>query len=64
LFIAKIYPKGFAGGMKQFSDKFHKILCFDEHPNDYKKILLKFLTFLKVNTIFLNLFDQLLNVLF
>ncbi|KAL5237523.1 hypothetical protein ACI65C_004933 [Semiaphis heraclei] len=45
--ISKIYPKGFAGGMREFSDKFHQILCFDKHPDDYEKILLEFLTFLK-----------------
>lgn len=56
MFIAKIYPRGFAGGMRQFSDQFHQISCFNDHPDDYQKILLEFLTFLKVNIIILNLF--------
>ncbi|XP_008185055.1 protein maelstrom 2 [Acyrthosiphon pisum] len=45
--ISKIYPRGFAGSMKQFSDRFHRIVCFDEHPDDYQQILLEFSTFLK-----------------
>ncbi|XP_022168009.1 protein maelstrom isoform X2 [Myzus persicae] len=45
--ISKIYPRGFAGGMREFSDKFHQISCFNEHPDDYQKILLEFSTFLK-----------------
>ncbi|KAL4097425.1 hypothetical protein QTP88_022207 [Uroleucon formosanum] len=45
--ISKIYPRGFAGSMRHFSDLFHQILCFNEHPDDYQQILLEFLTFLK-----------------
>ncbi|CAI6374378.1 unnamed protein product [Macrosiphum euphorbiae] len=45
--ISEIYPRGFAGGMKQFSDLFHRILCFDKHQDDYQQILLEFSTFLK-----------------
>ncbi|XP_060868296.1 protein maelstrom homolog isoform X2 [Metopolophium dirhodum] len=44
--ISKIYPRGFAGSMRQFSDRFHRILCFDEHPDDYQQIILEFSTFL------------------
>jgi hypothetical protein len=54
--ISKIYPRGFPGAMRQFSDQFHQILCFDEHPDDYQQILLEFSTFLKVNTIIFSLF--------
>ncbi|CAI6354049.1 unnamed protein product [Macrosiphum euphorbiae] len=45
--ISEIYPRGFAGGMKQFSDVFHHILCYDKHRDDYQQILLEFSTFLK-----------------
>lgn len=50
MFIAKIYPRGFAGSMRAYSDQFHQISCWDEHPNNYQDILLELLTFLKVNT--------------
>ncbi|XP_026806579.1 protein maelstrom 1-like [Rhopalosiphum maidis] len=45
--ISKIYPRGFAGGMREYSDLFHQIYCWHEHPDDYQNILLEFLTFLK-----------------
>ncbi|XP_026818394.1 uncharacterized protein LOC113557211 isoform X1 [Rhopalosiphum maidis] len=45
--ISKIYPKGYAGGMRVFSDKFHQINCWDEHPDDYRNIFFEFSTFLK-----------------
>lgn len=45
--ISKNYPRGFAGSMRQFSNNFHQILCFDEHPDDYQQIILEFSTFLK-----------------
>lgn len=56
IYIAKIYPRGFAGGMKEYSDLFHQICCWHEHADDYQDILLEFLTFLKVNSINLQLF--------
>ncbi|KAL4104283.1 hypothetical protein QTP88_019588 [Uroleucon formosanum] len=42
--ISKIYPRGFAGGMRQFSNQFHQILCFED---DYQQMLLEFSIFLK-----------------
>lgn len=45
--ISKIYPRGFAGGMREYSDLFHQICCWHEHADDYKDILLEFFTFLK-----------------
>lgn len=55
MFIAKIYPRGFAGSMREFSDKFHQINCWDDHPDDYQDIFLEFLTFIKVNIIIIRL---------
>jgi len=51
MFIAKMYPKGYAAGMRVFSDQFHQINCWDEHPDDYQNIFFEFSTFLKVNLI-------------
>jgi len=48
-FLAKIYPRGFAGSMREYSDKFHQIYCWNEHYEDYKTILLDLFKFLKVN---------------
>ncbi|XP_016658226.1 protein maelstrom homolog [Acyrthosiphon pisum] len=48
--LSKIYPRGFAGGMRQFSDEFHQISCWQEHPDDYQNILMEFTTFLKDGT--------------
>jgi len=45
--ISKIYPRGFAGGMREYSDNFHQIGCWQDYPDDYKNILLNFITFLK-----------------
>jgi len=45
--ISKIYPRGFAGGMRAYSDQLHQISCWNEFPDDYKTILLDFLKFLK-----------------
>jgi len=58
LSIAKIYPRGFAGGMRQFSDEFHQISCWHEHPDDYQNILLELTKFLKVNEITVQIFVQ------
>lgn len=55
MFIAKIYPRGFAGSMREFSDKFHQINCWDDHPDDYQDIFLEFLTFIKVNILIIRL---------
>ncbi|XP_025419631.1 uncharacterized protein LOC112689961 isoform X2 [Sipha flava] len=46
--LANNYPRGFAGGMREYSDKFHQIDCWDKnHPENYKKILSDFINFLK-----------------
>lgn len=45
--ISKIYPRGFSGSMREFSDTFHHINCWDDHPDDYQDIFLEFLTFIK-----------------
>ncbi|XP_050433420.1 protein maelstrom 2-like isoform X2 [Adelges cooleyi] len=47
--IAKIYPRGYGGGLRQYSDTYHKISCWDNHPDDYKTILLDLLSFLNGN---------------
>lgn len=44
--ISKIYPRGCAGGMREYSEETHKIACWEEHPDDYEKILLDILSFL------------------
>lgn len=56
--LANIYPRGYAGGMKEYADKFHQILCWTDHYDDYDKILLDFIRFIKVITMsrFLNIF--------
>ncbi|KAL4104815.1 hypothetical protein QTP88_020091 [Uroleucon formosanum] len=48
--LSKIYPRGFAGGMRQFSDEFHQISCWHEHPDDYQNILMEFTNFIKDGT--------------
>lgn len=35
--------------MREYSEKFHEISCWHEHPDDYENILLDFLKFLEVN---------------
>lgn len=37
--------------MREYSDKFHQITCWHEHPDDYKQILLDLLSFIKVNIV-------------
>lgn len=49
--IANIYPRGFAGSMREYSEKFHQIHCWEEHWDDYENILLEFINFLKVHYI-------------
>jgi len=44
--------------MRQFSDEFHQISCWHEHPDDYENILMEFATFLKVNAIVVQIFVQ------
>ncbi|XP_050425999.1 protein maelstrom 2-like [Adelges cooleyi] len=49
--VSKIYPRGYGGGMREYSDTFHRISCWEDHPDDHKKILLEFLSFLKDGTV-------------
>jgi len=53
IILAKTYPRGFAGSMREYSEKFHEISCWHEHPDDYKNILLDFFKFLKVNILYI-----------
>ncbi|VVC45129.1 High mobility group box domain,Maelstrom domain,Protamine-like [Cinara cedri] len=45
--LSKIYPRGYAGGMREYSDKFHRISCWEPHPDDYEKILSEFVKFIE-----------------
>lgn len=35
--------------MREYSDKFHQISCWADHPDDYETIFSEFISFLKVN---------------
>lgn len=50
IYLAKIYPRGYAGSMLEHSNLFHQISCLDKHPDDYKNILMDFIKFLIVST--------------
>ncbi|VVC25181.1 High mobility group box domain,Maelstrom domain [Cinara cedri] len=45
--LSKIYPRGFAGGLREYADKFHQINCWENFPDDYKQILLEFIKFIE-----------------
>lgn len=58
IYLAKIYPRGFAGGLREYSDKFHQISCWANHPDNYEQILAEFIHFIEVNIIYkLNIFN-------
>lgn len=61
--LAKSYPRGFAGGMREYSDLVHKISCWDDHPDDYKTILLDFICFLRVKHIILIILHSFIHTL-
>lgn len=50
MYLAKISPRGFAGGMREYSEKFHKIFSWENHPDNYENILINLITFIMVNT--------------
>lgn len=36
--------------MREYSEKYHRLFSWENHPDDYEKILINLITFIKVNT--------------